>query len=247
MATKGNQIVIDCPRDLARSADQTRCGNPCSTWRATPISSPEGKSLSRHQAQQNGRDWITFAVTDTNVLAAAEQIGCSGFSQASSAGEQMQRHWPRYRHQPAFCQMMGGDITVESRPARLNLHDPVAEDCRSAQGSGVIRDACLWHLAAVRPSALAALRLMTSSNLVSTRSASIPPIEVPIVVTSGQAFIEKEPGLSFTPPDHGSADKLLSTAGPSHWRLFGRRPSQGLSISPQNRMASSRAVAPSSM
>jgi signal transduction histidine kinase len=47
MATKNdNRLVIDCPASLSTiHADQTASGNPCSTWRATPTSSPR-KALS---------------------------------------------------------------------------------------------------------------------------------------------------------------------------------------------------------
>ena len=71
------------------------------------------------QPQQDGRDWITMAVTDTGIGMTAEQMGklFQEFSQASSStaskyggtglGLVISRR---------FCQMMGGDITVESEP-----------------------------------------------------------------------------------------------------------------------------------
>ena len=70
---------------------------------------------------QNDRDWITLAVTDTGIGMTAEQMGrlFQEFSQASSStaskyggtglGLVISRR---------FCQMMGGDITVESEPGR---------------------------------------------------------------------------------------------------------------------------------
>jgi signal transduction histidine kinase len=73
------------------------------------------------QRQQNGRDWITLAVTDTGIGMTAEQMGklFQEFSQASSStaskyggtglGLLISRR---------FCQMMGGDITVESELGR---------------------------------------------------------------------------------------------------------------------------------
>ena len=69
------------------------------------------------QAQDNGRDWITIAVADTGIGMTPEQMNklFQEFSQASSAtaskyggtglGLVISRR---------FCQMMGGDITVES-------------------------------------------------------------------------------------------------------------------------------------
>ena len=75
----------------------------------------------RARGQENGRDWITLAVADTGIGMTPEQMGklFQEFSQASSAtaskyggtglGLVISRR---------FCQMMGGDITVESEPGR---------------------------------------------------------------------------------------------------------------------------------
>jgi signal transduction histidine kinase len=69
----------------------------------------------------NRHDWATIAVTDTGIGMTPEQIGklFQEFSQASSTtahkyggtglGLAISRR---------FCQMMGGDITVESEPGR---------------------------------------------------------------------------------------------------------------------------------
>jgi signal transduction histidine kinase len=74
-----------------------------------------------HQEQENGRDWITLSVADTGIGMTPEQMGklFQEFSQASSTtaskyggtglGLAISRR---------FCQMMGGDITVESEPGR---------------------------------------------------------------------------------------------------------------------------------
>jgi signal transduction histidine kinase len=73
------------------------------------------------QGQENGRDWITLSVGDTGIGMTPEQMGklFQEFSQASSTtaskyggtglGLVISRR---------FCQMMGGDITVESEPGR---------------------------------------------------------------------------------------------------------------------------------
>ena len=78
-------------------------------------------SIAARQGQENGRDWITLAVSDTGIGMTAEQMGklFQEFSQASSTtaskyggtglGLVISRR---------FCQMMGGDITVESEPGR---------------------------------------------------------------------------------------------------------------------------------
>jgi signal transduction histidine kinase len=71
--------------------------------------------VAAHKKRENGRDWITLAVTDTGIGMTPEQMGrlFQEFSQASSAtaskyggtglGLAISRR---------FCQMMGGDITV---------------------------------------------------------------------------------------------------------------------------------------
>ena len=78
-------------------------------------------SMDARQAQENGRDWITIAVADTGIGMTPEQMDklFQEFSQASSStaskyggtglGLAISRR---------FCQMMGGDITVESEAGR---------------------------------------------------------------------------------------------------------------------------------
>ena len=78
-------------------------------------------TIAAHQGQENSRDWITLAVTDTGIGMTPEQMGklFQEFSQASSStaskyggtglGLVISRR---------FCQMMGGDITVESELGR---------------------------------------------------------------------------------------------------------------------------------
>jgi signal transduction histidine kinase len=78
-------------------------------------------TIAAHQGRETGRDWITVAVADTGIGMTPEQMAklFQEFSQASSAtaskyggtglGLAISRR---------FCQMMGGDITVESEPGR---------------------------------------------------------------------------------------------------------------------------------
>jgi signal transduction histidine kinase len=78
-------------------------------------------SIDARQGQDSGRDWITIAVADTGIGMTPEQMGklFQEFSQASSTtaskyggtglGLAISRR---------FCQMMGGDITVESAPGK---------------------------------------------------------------------------------------------------------------------------------
>jgi signal transduction histidine kinase len=78
-------------------------------------------TLDARHGQENGSDWVTLAVADTGIGMTPEQMGklFQEFSQASSStaskyggtglGLAISRR---------FCQMMGGDITVESEPGR---------------------------------------------------------------------------------------------------------------------------------
>jgi signal transduction histidine kinase len=75
-------------------------------------------TIDAHHGQESNRDWITLAVTDTGIGMTPDQMGklFQEFSQASSTtaskyggtglGLVISRR---------FCQMMGGDITADSR------------------------------------------------------------------------------------------------------------------------------------
>ena len=123
MATKnGNRIVVACPLDLGTiHADQTRFRQSLLNLasNANKFTEKGTISIAAHQGQENGRDWVTLEVADTGIGMTPEQMGklFQEFSQASSAtaskyggtglGLAISRR---------FCQMMGGDITVASKP-----------------------------------------------------------------------------------------------------------------------------------
>ena len=110
-----------CDQDDARRSDQ---GPPDA---AQPREQCEQVYRERHghhharQRAENGRDWITISVADTGIGMTAEQIGklFQEFSQATSTTAS------KYGGtglglviSKRFCQMMGGDITVDSEPGR---------------------------------------------------------------------------------------------------------------------------------
>jgi signal transduction histidine kinase/CheY-like chemotaxis protein len=123
MATKnGNRIVIDCPASLgAIHADQIRFRQALLNLASNASKFTENGTVSIvAQPQRDGdRDWIAISVTDTGIGMTEEQIGrlFREFSQADASttrryggtglGLAISRH---------FCRMMGGDITVESKP-----------------------------------------------------------------------------------------------------------------------------------
>ena len=121
-AKNSNKVAVHCPADMGTmQADQMRLRQALLNLmsNANKFTERGAISIDVHQGQENGRDWITLAVTDTGIGMTPEQMGklFQEFSQASSAtasryggtglGLAISRR---------FCQIMGGDITVESEP-----------------------------------------------------------------------------------------------------------------------------------
>jgi CheY-like chemotaxis protein/anti-sigma regulatory factor (Ser/Thr protein kinase) len=121
MATKnGNRIVIVCPSNLGTiHADQIRFRQALLNLASNANKFTENGTVTI--AAQAQRTEITVAVTDTGIGMTEEQMGrlFQQFSQADSSttrkyggtglGLAISRH---------FCRMMGGDITVESKPGK---------------------------------------------------------------------------------------------------------------------------------
>jgi signal transduction histidine kinase len=78
-------------------------------------------SLDARQGQESGRDWITISIADTGIGMTPEQMNklFQEFSQASSTtASKYGGTGLGLAISKRFCQMMGGDITVESEPGR---------------------------------------------------------------------------------------------------------------------------------
>jgi signal transduction histidine kinase len=121
-AKNGNQVAVHCDAEIGTMhADQMRLRQALLNLmsNANKFTDRGTIRIEACQEQENGRDWITLAVADTGIGMTAEQMGklFQEFSQASSTTAS------KYGGtglglviSKRFCQMMGGDITVESEP-----------------------------------------------------------------------------------------------------------------------------------
>ena len=123
-AKNSNRVPVNCDAAIGTMhADQMRLRQALLNLMSNANKFTERGTITidaRHR-QENGDDCITLAVTDTGIGMTPEQMGklFQEFSQASSStaskyggtglGLAISRR---------FCQMMGGDITVESEPGR---------------------------------------------------------------------------------------------------------------------------------
>jgi GAF domain-containing protein len=123
-AKNANQVAVQCdPAIGTLHADQMRLRQALLNLlsNANKFTERGTITIDAHHRQGDGGDWIMLAVTDTGIGMTPEQMGklFQEFSQASSStaskyggtglGLVISRR---------FCQMMGGDITVESEPGR---------------------------------------------------------------------------------------------------------------------------------
>jgi signal transduction histidine kinase/CheY-like chemotaxis protein len=123
-AKNGNRVTADCPADVGMiHADQTRVRQALLNLISNANKFTErGKvTIGVRRKAEVGREWITVAVADTGIGMTPEQVGrlFQEFMQADASttrkyggtglGLAISRR---------FCQMMGGDISVESEVGR---------------------------------------------------------------------------------------------------------------------------------
>ena len=122
-AKNGNQVAVHCAAIGTMHADQIRVRQALLNLlsNANKFTDHGTITVDAQQRAMDGHDWITIAVTDTGIGMTAEQMGklFQEFSQASSTtASKYGGTGLGLAISQRFCQMMGGDITVESEPGR---------------------------------------------------------------------------------------------------------------------------------
>jgi signal transduction histidine kinase len=123
-AKDSNQVAVHCEAAIGvMQADQMRLRQALLNLlsNANKFTERGTITIDARQGQENGRDWITLAVADTGIGMTPEQMGklFQEFSQASSTtASKYGGTGLGLAISKRFCQMMGGDITVESEPGR---------------------------------------------------------------------------------------------------------------------------------
>jgi GAF domain-containing protein len=123
-AKNSNQVAVNCDAAIGRLyADQMRLRQALLNLmsNANKFTDRGTITIDALRGQENGRDWITIAVADTGIGMTAEQMG-KLFQEFSQADASTTRKYGGtglgLAISKRFCQMMGGDITVESEPGR---------------------------------------------------------------------------------------------------------------------------------
>jgi signal transduction histidine kinase len=123
-AKNANQVAINCDAAIGTlHADQMRLRQALLNLlsNANKFTDHGTITIDARQGQQDSRDWVTIAVADTGIGMTAEQMSklFQEFSQASSAtASKYGGTGLGLAISKRFCQMMGGDITVESEVGR---------------------------------------------------------------------------------------------------------------------------------
>jgi signal transduction histidine kinase/CheY-like chemotaxis protein len=123
-AKNGNRVVVHCDAAIGTlHADQMRLRQALLNLMGNANKFTEHGTITvdTRSWQQDGRDWVTIAVADTGIGMTEEQMGRL-FQEFSQADASTTRKYGGtglgLAISKRFCQMMGGDITVESALGR---------------------------------------------------------------------------------------------------------------------------------
>ena len=122
-----NRVAVNCDTAIGTvHADQMRLRQALLNLLSNANKFTERGTITvdARQEQANGRDWVTIAVADTGIGMTVEQMG-KLFQEFSQADASTTRKYGGtglgLAISKRFCQMMGGDITVESEPGRGSI------------------------------------------------------------------------------------------------------------------------------
>ena len=123
-AKSGNRVAVHCdPTIGTMHADQMRLRQALLNLmsNANKFTDRGTITIDARQRQEGTRDWVTISVADTGIGMTTEQMG-KLFQEFSQADASTTRKYGGtglgLAISKRFCQMMGGDITVESEPGR---------------------------------------------------------------------------------------------------------------------------------
>jgi signal transduction histidine kinase len=96
LATKNsNKVVTHCAADIGMmQADQMRLRQTLLNLmsNANKFTEKGTITIAAHQGQENGRDWVTVAVSDTGIGMTPEQMGLSSLALISRSGRRARAH-----------------------------------------------------------------------------------------------------------------------------------------------------------
>ena len=153
-AKNANQVAVKCDGAIGTlHADQMRLRQAMLNLMSNANKFTERGTITvnARQGQENGCDWITIAVADTGIGMTPEQVG-KLFQEFSQADASTTRKYGGtglgLAISKRFCQMMGGDITVESQLGRgstFTIRLPRTAMSDQALVTGVHREARAAH------------------------------------------------------------------------------------------------------
>jgi signal transduction histidine kinase len=118
MAKNGNRLEMDCPSDIGSTqADQTKVRQTLFNLLSNASKFTEKGTIRLDAKRTSAPDQVIFRVTDSGIGMTPEQLGklFQAFSQAdASTSKKYGGTGLGLAISKKFCQMMGGDLTVES-------------------------------------------------------------------------------------------------------------------------------------